>query len=209
MGIIKRFASILLIVMFATITAVGCSNRAETSRKVVVNKKEQLQNNKSNNSNNISTDSNVQAFTEKEIQELSDNTKVQEMINPIIAGFIQALYNCTPSTLEQAFDKMSTYSGFNNGAAFGDRTDTFRNSMKNYTQKLISYHIDKSEIGIFVTSKDGSKTYYGSNQTIIVNYTENGINKIDKVKLTLAHNVKGDKTFKITDIDIQEQLNLK
>lgn len=205
MVIIKKFTCLLLVVMSSTIVLLGCSNKAETSKKVDVNNTKQLQTNKSNSSNNISTNSSVQALSEKEVQELADNSKVQQMINPIIDGFIHTLYNCTPSTLEQSFDKLSTYSGFENGTAFGDRTDNFKNSMKPYTEKLISYNIAKSEIGIFVTSKDSSKTYYGSNQTIIVNYTENDINKIDKVKLTFAHNVKGDKTFKITDIDIQEQ----
>ncbi|GFZ32930.1 hypothetical protein CSC2_34560 [Clostridium zeae] len=205
MVIIKRFAYILLTVMSCTMMLVSCSSKTEVSKKVEVDKTKQLQSNQSNSSKNISTDSSVQAFSQKETQELADNNKVQEMINPIIADFIQGFYNCTPSTVDQAFDKLSTYSGFDNGTAFGDRTDNFKNSMKNYTEKLISYHIAKSEIGIFVTLKDSSKTYYGSNQTIIVNYTENEINKIDKVRLTLAHNVKGDKTFRITDIDIQEQ----
>lgn len=201
MVIIKRLACILSIVIFGTMTLLGCSNNIKISRNVEVNK--------SNSSNNMSKDSSVQALSERENKELADNKKVQEMINPIISGFIQAFYNCTPSTIDQTFDKLSTYSGFENGAAFGDRNDNFKNSMKNYTEKLIGYHIAKSEIGLFVTSKDGSRTYYGSNQTIIVNYTENGVNKIDKVKLTLAHNVKGDKAFKITDIDIQEQSNEK
>jgi hypothetical protein len=205
MVIIKRFAFMLLVVMSSAVILLGCSNKTETSKKVDVNNTKQLQSNKSNSSNNISTNSSVQALSEKEVQELADNNKVQEMINPIIAGFIETLYSCTPSTLEQSFEKLSTYSGFENGTAFGDRTDNFKNSMKTYTEKLISYHITNSEIGIFVTPKVSSKTYYGSNQTIIVNYTENGINKIDKVKLTFAHNIKGDKTFKITDIDIHEQ----
>ncbi|GFP75625.1 hypothetical protein [Clostridium fungisolvens] len=209
MVIIKRFAYILLMVTLGTMTLLSCRNKTESSKKVEVNKPKQLQTNKSDSSNNLSNDSSVQALSDKENQELTDNSKVQEMINPVIAGFIEGFYNCTPSTVDQVFDKLSTYSGFDNGAAFGDRTDNFKNSMKNYNEKLINYHISKSDIGIFVTSKDGSKTYYGSNQTIIVNYTENGVNKIDKVKLTLAHNVKGDKTFKITDIDIQEQQNIK
>ena len=142
-----------------------------------------------------------QTLTEQEKQDIADGTKAKTMAEVFNKPFLTTLYSCTPSNIDQSFVTLNSQTVIQ-GGIFGADTNKAKESVRKVSMTLVKYNIDSFGVGL--EYEVDSKTFAAVNETLTVNYMENGVAKVDKMKLTLVYNVKGDKAFSVYSIRIND-----
>lgn len=204
----KKLIYVTIITMIGATLLTGCgAGKTVTNKataKTVSNTPKALQANKNEVQNSVNSVKDLKGLSSDDLQDIGDADKVNAAVDPVVKGFIETLYNSTPDTVDSMLEKLKNYTFYDNGQALGEDTDRFRVNLKKLTNKLTDYSISNTDIGVDLTSKkDGSKLY-GVIETLKVNYIQNDKKCADSVVLKLGYNAKGDKTFKVVNVNIQD-----
>jgi hypothetical protein len=122
-----------------------------------------------------------------------DLQNIEAMVEKLNTNIIKTMYNTSSATAQKEYDNI-------NGMTYS-MDGTVAEKLKKSDRSLIKYMVESYEVNKEYAMRDGN-IIYGVEEIIRAFYSENGVNKEERLRLKLGY-VPILKTFRIVDLEIK------